>query len=131
MRILLGAVAALLIGAPVSGHHSFAAYYFEQQSVTVEGDVVEFDWRAPHAWLYVMASDTDGQPRRVGAEWSNPRRLARDGITAETLKVGDRVVITGSPGRSASEHKIHLKRIQRPADGWEWRGGRRGGGRRF
>jgi thiamine monophosphate kinase len=53
----------------------------------------------------------------------------RDGVTRETLRAGDRVIVTGSPGRSASEYKIHLKRIQRPADNWAW-DPRRSGGRR-
>ena len=58
------------------------------------------------------------------------RAVRRDGVGRDTLKAGDRVIVTGSPGRTASEYKMHLKRIQRPADGWEWRGGPRGGGRR-
>ena len=124
LAAFLGVAVALLVGASVSGHHSFAAYYFEEQSVTIEGDVVEFDLRAPHAWLYVMAPDARGQLQRFGAEWGNPNRLSRDGITATTLKAGDRVIVTGSPGRVATENKIHLKRVRRPADGWEW-GGRR------
>ena len=77
-----------------------------------------------------MAPDADGRVQRFGAEWANPSRLRRDGITRETLKAGDHVEITGSPGRTASDYKIHLKRIRRPADGWEWRGGRQGGRRR-
>ena len=43
----------------------------------------------------------------------------------DTLKPGDRVIVTGSPGRNAAERKIHLKRIERPADGWSWGGRRR------
>jgi hypothetical protein len=43
--------------------------------------------------------------------------------SADTLKPGDRVIITGAPGRNASERRIHLKSIERPADGWAWRGG--------
>jgi hypothetical protein len=129
MRILLGVIVALVVGVPVAGHHSFAAYYFEEQSVTLEGDVVEFDYRAPHAWLYLMAPDAQGQLQRFSAEWANPRRLTGDGITRDKLKAGDHVVVTGSPGRTPSEYKIHLKRIRRPADGWEW-GMQRGGARR-
>jgi hypothetical protein len=119
-RILLGVAAAVVVASPGIAHHSFAAYYFEDQSVTIEGDVVEFDYRAPHAWLHVTAPDAQGQLRRVSAEWANPRRLMGDGVTRDTLKAGDRVVITGSPGRTAGEHKVHLKRIQRRADGWQW-----------
>ena len=120
MRVLPAVVAVVLAGVPAAGHHSFAAYYFEEQSVTIEGEVVEFDYRAPHAWLYLMAPDGDGQIRRFSAEWANPRRLTGDGVSRDKLKAGDRVVVTGSPGRTPGEFKIHLKRIRRPADGWEW-----------
>ncbi|HEX5109015.1 MAG TPA: DUF6152 family protein [Vicinamibacterales bacterium] len=108
-------------------HHSFAASYFEEQSVTIEGSVVEFAFRSPHAWVYVDVTDANGKVTRYGAEWANPNRLTRDGITSGSLRSGDRVTITGSPGRKASENQIHLKRIERPADGWQWRGGRSGG----
>ena len=90
---------------------------------------VEFDYRAPHAWVHLTAPDASGAMRRFSAEWANPRRLTGDGITRDKLKAGDRVIITGSPGRTAADYKIHLKQIRRPADGWEW-GMRRGGARR-
>lgn len=116
------ALAGLAVtGTVVTAHHSFAAYYFEERSVSIEGEIVEFALVAPHAWLYVQAPDDSGTMRRFGAEWANPTRLGRDGITSQTLKPGDRVVVTGSPGRTASEYKIHLKAIERPADGWKWR----------
>ena len=114
------ALVALFAAAGANAHHSFPAYYFEDQTVTIEGTVVEFDYRAPHAWLHVLAADTDGQMQRFSAEWANPQRLGRDGVTADRLKPGDVVRITGSPGRTASERKLHLKHIERPADGWTW-----------
>jgi hypothetical protein len=115
----------LASGAHLVGHHSFAAYYFEEQSVTIEGTITEFEYKSPHAWVRLTVTDPSGQSRTYAAEWANPNRLSRDGIARETLKPGDRVVITGSPGRTASENRIHLKGIERPADGWRWRGGRR------
>jgi uncharacterized protein DUF6152 len=108
-------------GPLVSGHHSFAAHYFEEQSVTIEGKLVEFEYRAPHAWVHMSVTGAGGAVERYSAEWANPNRLSRDGITKDTLKAGDHVVITGSPGRNASENRIHLKQIERPADGWKWR----------
>jgi hypothetical protein len=118
--VLIGAVSA---GAPLAAHHSFPAHYFEQQTVTVEGDLVEFEYRSPHAWVHVMARDQNGRLQKFSAEWAGPARLAQRGITAETLKPGDRVIITGAPGRNAGERRVHLKSIERPADGWAWRGG--------
>jgi hypothetical protein len=124
-RILTVLAGALLAATGAYAHHSFPAYYFEEQTVTIEGSVIEFDYRAPHAWLYVLVPDADGQGQRFSAEWANPQRLKRDGVTADQIKAGDMVRVTGSPGRIPSERKIHLKRIERPSDGWSW--GRMGG----
>jgi hypothetical protein len=129
MRIVLCLVVTLLAATPVNGHHSFAAYYFEEQTVTIEGEVLEFDYRAPHAWVHVLTTDAQGEMQKYSAEWANPRRLMADGVTRDRIKAGDRVVITGSPGRTASDRRIHLKRIQRASDGWQWNPARRGGRR--
>lgn len=123
IRILTALGVMLLVAAGANAHHSFPAYYFEDQTVTVEGEVAEFEFRSPHTWLHVLVKDSEGQKQRYSAEWANPQRLGRDGLTAEHFKIGDVVRITGSPGRTASERKIHLKRIERPADGWTWSGG--------
>jgi Family of unknown function (DUF6152) len=122
-RPLLALVAvATVIGVPVYTHHSFAAHYFEDRSVSIEGELSEFEYVSPHAWVYVMAADESGQVQRYSAEWANPSRLTRAGITKDTLKPGDRVIVTGSPGRRPEERKVHLKRIERPSDGWKWGG---------
>jgi hypothetical protein len=121
----LALVLVLTSGSIISGHHSFAAHYFEEQSVTVQGTLVEFDYSAPHAWVHLTVADLGGAAQKYSAEWANPNRLSRDGITKETLKAGDHVIITGAPGRNAGENRIHLKRIERPADGWKWGGRRR------
>lgn len=125
-RTLLTLVAGMLVaGFPLSAHHSFSSYYFEEQSVTISGEVQEFLYRSPHAIVMVNAPDAEGRTRTYAAEFASPNRLAREGVTKDTLKPGDMVVVTGSPGRTASDYKIHLKQIQRAADGWSWGGGRR------
>ncbi len=123
---LLTLVAGILVaGLPLSAHHSFSSYYFEEQSMTITGEVQEFQYRSPHAIVMVNAPDAEGRMRTYAAEFASPNRLAREGVTKDTLKRGDMVVVTGSPGRTASEYKIHLKQIQRDADGWSWGSGRR------
>lgn len=116
---------ALLIGfgvtsAAASAHHSFSAAYFENQSMSVEGDVVQFDYRNPHAWVHVTVTDERGEMQKFSAEWANPARLKQQGIDADTIQPGDHVVITGSPGRNPAERLLHLKGIRRPNDGWNW-----------
>lgn len=125
-RILtFGVVVTLALSAVVHAHHSFAAYYFEDQSVQVEGDIVEVQFKAPHTWVHITARDQSGKEKRYAAEWANPSRLERDGMTKDTLKVSEFVRIWGSPSRDPNDGKIHLKRIVRPSDGWEWRPRRR------
>ncbi len=116
-------VAALIFGwlvasAPAFAHHSFYAMYFEDYSVTLEGVVQKFEYRSPHAILVFTSREEDGLEQIYTAEWSNPSRLNREGVKKDTLKYGDVVLVTGSPGRVAAERKMHLKGIQRPADGW-------------
>ena len=125
MLVLLGAIATAV---PLYAHHSFSAVYFEGQSVTIEGELVRFELKNPHSWVYVMAKDEKGQLQQFEAEWANAGRLKQAGMTPETLRAGDVVVITGSPGRKPEQHQIHLKKIVRPADGWTWGGGGGPGG---
>jgi Family of unknown function (DUF6152) len=120
-RTLLTMMTATMIaGVSASAHHSFAAHYFEEQTVSVEGELLEFEYKSPHAWVHVMAKDDDGEMQRYGAEWAGPGRLQQRGVKADTLKPGDWVIISGSPGRNSAERRIHLKSIKRPADGWSW-----------
>jgi hypothetical protein len=120
LLILVVGVAAL--GVSPSAHHSFAASYVEDQSVSIEGDLVQFEYRNPHSWVHVNARDEAGVMRQVAAEWGSAPRLKQWGISEDTLKPGDRVIITGSPSRNPTEYRMHLKSIQRRADGWQWSG---------
>jgi hypothetical protein len=123
----LGLVLALSVFAAIgtAAHHSFAPYYFEEQSVTIEGVLVSVELKAPHAFIYLVARDKNGVEQRFSGEWASPVRLERSGITKDTLNVGDRLIVTGSPGRVDSEYRIHVKGLERPSDGLRWGGNRR------
>jgi hypothetical protein len=43
----LTAIGIVMAFIPVSAHHSFSAYYLEEQSVTLEGVVQAFQYRSP------------------------------------------------------------------------------------
>ena len=118
--LLTLAIALIIAGVTAAAHHSFAAYYFEDQSTTLEGEVQEFRLRSPHALLLFKVRTPQGTVETYTAEWSNPRRLGNAGITTDTLKPGDVVVVMGSPGRNPAERKLHLKGILRPGDGWAY-----------
>ena len=120
-------LAALMAAAAVSGyrahaHHSFAATYLDDQEVTIEGDLVQFMYRNPHSFLHVMAPDKDNQMQRWAVEWGGGGQLNRQGVSRDTLKPGDHVIITGNPGRNPADHRIRVRTVFRPKDGWRWSG---------
>jgi hypothetical protein len=112
-------VVALAAGARAYAHHSFAATYLENQSVTIEGDLVTFELRNPHSFVNVMVKDSSGQMVRYLVEWGSTTQL-QGKITRDTLKVGDHIIITGNPARNADDHRVRLVTLRRPKDGWSW-----------
>ncbi len=130
MRAILAAliltVGLIALEHPASAHHSIAGDYFMDQKATIEGNLVKFLFRNPHSWVEMTGKDPQtGELVTWNIEWNGAGRLGRAGVTADTLKPGDHVIITGQPGRVANDHRLHLVNISRPADGWKWaRGGR-------
>jgi hypothetical protein len=113
------AAVALAVGAQAFAHHSFAATYIENQSITIEGDLVQFVLRNPHSFVDVNVTQPDGSMARYVVEWGSPSQL-QGKINRDTLKPGDHVVITGNPGRNADDHRVRLLTFKRPRDGWSW-----------
>lgn len=113
-------VAWLAVSAQAFAHHSFAATYIENQSVTIEGQLVQFLLRNPHSFVHVMVKEPDGSMVRYVVEWGSPTQLGGQGVTRETLKPGDYVIIKGNPGRNPDDHRVRLLQFRRPKDGWSW-----------
>ncbi len=118
--MLLAGVSRL--GVRAFAHHSFAATYFEDKKVTIDGKLVQFLYRNPHSFLHVEAPDDKGQMQTWAIEWGAGGQLGRQGVTRETLKPGDRVVVVGNPGRNPDDHRMRMVSIERPSDGWKWGG---------
>ena len=112
---------ALAAGA-ASAHHSFAATYFVDKEVTVEGTLTQFLFRNPHSFVMVEAPDDKGQMVTWAVEWGGGAQLNQEHVTRDTLKPGDHVIVTGNPGRDPSDHRIRLHKIVRKSDGWKWEG---------
>ena len=123
LRLLITLVAGALVGGlPASAHHSFPATYHIDEEMTVEGRLVAFLYRNPHAFVHVNVTDDSGETTRWAVEWGGAAALAGQSVTRDTLKPGDYVIITGNPGRHPEDHRLRRRRIQRPSDGWEWGG---------
>ena len=116
-------VAAFALGSQAYAHHSFAATYFEDKTDKIQGKLVQFLYRNPHSFVHVEAKDPKtGEMIRWAVEWGAGGQLGRQGVTRDTLKPGDEVVINGNPGRNPEDHRLRMVNITRTSDNWKWGG---------
>ena len=117
---LIGAFAVALLAARAYAHHSFAATYFEDRRTEVEGKLVQFQFRNPHSFIQLEVKNEKGEIERWSIEWGGAAQLGSQGITGETLKYGDVVVINGNPGRDPADHRIRMLWLRRKSDNFGW-----------
>ena len=122
---LLGAAAAIAIGSAAYAHHSYGATYDVKKEVKLEGKLLQFVYRNPHAYVHMQAKDENGELQRWAVEWAGTAQLSNAGVNKESLKVGDEIVVTARPSRVPGEFRVLMVNLRRPLDGFSW--GSRGG----
>ena len=118
--VALIAAGTCVIGVQAYAHHSFPASYVEDEQVTIEGELVQFQFRDPHSFVHITVKEKDGSIVRYAVEWAGARQLVKQAVTKETLTLGDHVVIIGNPGRNRSDHRVRMLSLRRPSDGFGW-----------
>ncbi len=115
---MVSVAAAAILGSGVAyGHHSIAAVYDSSRQATLEGVIAQFQLINPHPFLWLDVTDTNGQAARWRLEMDNRSELVAIGVTASTIRPGDRVVVKGSLGRTQPQ-AMYLLRLDRPSDGF-------------
>jgi hypothetical protein len=117
-RWIVSAAFAVCLPAPAGAvHHSISGVYDGSRIVRVEGVVVRFEFVNPHPFVWVEVGDENGNPGQWRLEMDNRSELVRIGMTAESLRPGDRVSATGSPARSEPA-RLYIRRLDHPAGGF-------------
>ena len=93
--------------------------YDTRRDVRVEGVVTQFEFVNPHSFITVDVPATGGAPQRWRVELDDRGELSDIGMTAQTLRPGDRVIVLGSPARREA-NRLYLDRLDRPADGYSF-----------
>ena len=119
LTVVTLAAAAVAWGASLAAHHSVGGVYRDDQRVTIDGELVTLVYRNPHSYLHVLAPDRQ-QYQRVWAIETTSGLQLRQTLAAASLVPGDRVIVTGDPGREDGTWRIRLREIVRPRDGWRW-----------
>jgi hypothetical protein len=125
-KVILLAVAVLAFAATAAyAHHSYGATYDTSKEVKLEGKLVQFVFRNPHSFVHIQAPDQKGVSQRWAVEWAGTSQLGNTGVTRESLRVGDEIVVVGRPSRVTGEYRLLMVTLRRPLDGFSW--GTRGG----
>ena len=106
MRIglLAGAIGLALFGtaAPVWAHHSYMAEFDQRRPITLTGVIAKVEWMNPHTFFYVDVTEKTGKVVTWTLETGTPSQLIMRGWAQDTLKRGDRVIVTGFRARNGS-----------------------------
>jgi hypothetical protein len=81
---------------PATAHHSFAMFDMTK-SVRLEGTVKRFDWTNPHSWIFLEVLGLQAMPEEWIIELPSAGALAREGWDRNSLKAGERIIVSINP----------------------------------
>jgi hypothetical protein len=96
---LVAYLGLLMVPAPTLAHHSFAAVFDLNKPLTLTGVITKVDWSNPHIYFYVDVKDNRGKVVNWAFQIAGPQSLLRRGWTKDTLRLRDRVTVTGYRAR--------------------------------
>jgi len=91
-------------------HHSKSMYDLDK-TITLEGIIKEVDWGNPHVLFLADAKQVDSNKGSITSwdlEGPSPNSLESKGVKSDTLKVGDKVTVTGNPRKDGRPHLLLL-----------------------
>ena len=90
----------LLAIAPALAHHSTASYDLIHGTI-LDGEVAGFQWENPHAHVLLDVKGEDAI-EHWSIELESPNVLRHLGCDNNTLKEGDRILVTGGRAKNGS-----------------------------
>jgi len=100
---VLAGMAVLSSQAPLWAHHAFAAEFDEKKPVKfLDATVTRVQLINPHSWINVDVKMPDGKVENWAIEAGSPNILLRRGITRDTLKVGQKLIVDGYQAKDGS-----------------------------
>ncbi len=90
----LGAAIALAGAGSALAHHSFGAEFDQNAPITLEGQVIKFEWTNPHSWIHIdYVNPKTGQHEHWKVEGGAPSALLRHGWDRNSLPPGTKIIV--------------------------------------
>ena|ERR1041385_2052748 len=113
LKLIFLVLISLMPSAPLFSHHSRSEY--EREEITTKGTVVLFQWRNPHVYVVWDVKDEAKITHWVG-EMASVTSMIADGMTKDSLKPGDQVMVIAFPSKIEGSSQALIKKIIK-ADG--------------
>ena len=111
----ISALALLFLASPAAAHHP--PRFDHCKLYTIEGNVQRVEWGNPHVKLSLKAEDGT----TYDLVWRSIQQLTLAGVQKDAVKVGDRLVVTGSKQSDDGDHvSLLLSELHKGSDGVQW-----------
>jgi len=112
--IVIGLSVGLLTSAiPLVAHHAISAEFDTAKPIKFEGTVKSVDWMNPHIYVNIEAVE-NGKNVVYSVEGGPPNALFRQGWRPDSLKVGDKVQVSGVRAKKPESNRIGQAQITMP-----------------
>ena len=92
-------ILAVAMGRGAAAHHSWTSEFSEDKPIVLRGVLTKIELVNPHGWLWLDVKNPDGTITNWGIESGAPNGLIRNGITKNTLKIGEELIVHGYRAR--------------------------------
>jgi hypothetical protein len=108
-RLVLGAVAMVMLGGAAAAHHSPAAFD-RTKKLELKGTVTNFKWQNPHTYLEIDVPGKKGVENWV-VEMTSPTYLMTAGWKNNSVKRGDKVSVICNPLKEGDQRSCIFESI--------------------
>src|SRR5215471_6204582 len=99
---------------PLMAHHAVAAEFDTNKPIKFTGQVKSVDWMNPHIYVNIETRDEAGKSVVYSVEGGPPNALYRQGWRADSLKIGDKVQVSGVRAKKPDNNRIGNAQITMP-----------------
>jgi len=112
--LVIGLCLILLAAAiPALAHHAISAEFDTTKPIKFEGTVKSVDWMNPHIYVNIEAKE-NGKDVVYSVEGGPPNALFRQGWRPDSLKIGDKVQVSGVRAKKPESYRIGQAQITMP-----------------